>query len=193
MQVFEAYPVIFLERHGLTINQTALAFIGLMIGMCVGTVLTIYLQKDYPKLLKEWRGFPPVEYRLRGALVAGPTLVVGIFWLGWTGNYASVPWYVPALGGIPIGISMIMFFISFSVCQLFTLNSTLCSSSTAELSHGYVPVSLLFEISAPFVPTTPDRVYAASAFASNTMVRSIAGFVFPLFTTQVLHAVRLAH
>src|SRR5882762_4798621 len=123
MQVFEAYPVIFLERHGLTINQTSLVFLVLMIGMCIGTVVTVYLQKDYPKLLKEWRGFPPAEYRLRGALVAGPTLVVGTLWLGWTGNYVSVPWYVPALSGLPIGGSMIMFFISFSVCQMFNLNS----------------------------------------------------------------------
>jgi len=98
-------------------------FIGLMVGICVGTIVAIYLQKDYPKLLKEWRGFPPAEYRLRGALVAGPTLVVSILWLGWAGNYASVSWYVPALSGIPIGGSIIMFFISFLVCQMFTLNS----------------------------------------------------------------------
>jgi len=120
MQVFEAYPVIFIERHGLTINQDGLVFIGLGIGMIIGTAVIIYLQRDDPKLLKEWRGFPPAEHRLYGAMFAGPCLVIGVFWLGWAGNYASVPWYVPALSGIPIGGSFAMFFISFSVC-LFPL------------------------------------------------------------------------
>jgi len=83
MQVFEALPVTFVERHGLTINQTALRFIGLVIGMCAGTVAVVYLQRDYSSLkLKEWRGFPLVEHHLHGALVAGagPIVLFGILW-----------------------------------------------------------------------------------------------------------------
>jgi len=33
-------------------------------------------------------------------------------------------------------------------------------------------------------------MYAASAFAANTMIRSIAGFAFPLFINQMFSAVR---
>lgn len=66
--------------------------------------------------MKEWRGFPPAEERLYGAMMAGPCLVIGIFWLGWTGAYASVPWYVPALSTILIGMSVSLVFISFLVC-----------------------------------------------------------------------------
>jgi len=115
MLVFEAYPVIFIERHGMTINQNGLTYIGLGIGMCVGTAISLYVQRNHAMLVKEWRGFPPPELGLIDAMMAGPCLVVGVFWLGWTGNYASVPWYVSALGGIPIGIGMVMSFISLTV------------------------------------------------------------------------------
>ena len=47
--------------------------------------------------------------------VGSPILVIGIFWLGWTGQYASIPWYVPALSTIFLGIGISSIFISFLV------------------------------------------------------------------------------
>ncbi|KAG6843526.1 hypothetical protein H0H93_000727 [Arthromyces matolae] len=46
-------------------------------------------------------------------MIGGPGLVIGAFWLGWTGEYSSVPWYVPALSTILIGMSISMIFMSF--------------------------------------------------------------------------------
>ncbi|OBZ78052.1 hypothetical protein A0H81_01678 [Grifola frondosa] len=46
-------------------------------------------------------------------MIGAPTLVLGCFWLGWTGNYPSVHWIVPAIGTIPIGASVAMIFNSF--------------------------------------------------------------------------------
>ena len=51
-------------------------------------------------------------------MVAGPCLVIGAFWLGWTGEYENIPWYVPALSTILIGVSVNLVFISFLVCFL---------------------------------------------------------------------------
>jgi hypothetical protein len=49
-------------------------------------------------------------------MIGGPVLVIGIFWLGWTGNYpSSVPWYVPALSTIFVGTGISLIFISFLV------------------------------------------------------------------------------
>ncbi|KAJ6550973.1 hypothetical protein DFH09DRAFT_1168015, partial [Mycena vulgaris] len=47
------------------------------------------------------------------ACSAGARFVVGILWLGWTGQYPSVPWYVPALSTILVGMSISLIFISF--------------------------------------------------------------------------------
>ncbi|KAJ7881363.1 MFS polyamine transporter [Mycena olivaceomarginata] len=102
--LFQAFPIIFIN---------GLIFIGVGIGSTSGAALNIYLQRHYPVLIKQWRGFPPPEERLIGGMVGGVAFVVGIFWLGWTGEYTSVPWYVPALSAIVLGMSVCMIFISF--------------------------------------------------------------------------------
>ncbi len=115
--VFEAYPLIFAEKRGLTIPQTGLVFIGVGIGALFAIIINWYFLRPYPQLIKEWRGFPPPEKRLPPSMIAGPALVVGTLWLGWTGNYASIPWYVPAMGTILIGMGLILIFISFFVSR----------------------------------------------------------------------------
>lgn len=62
--------------------------------------------------MKKWKGFPPPEERLYGAMIAGPCLVIGSFWFGWSGNYPGVHWIVPALSTIFIGISVSLIFMS---------------------------------------------------------------------------------
>ncbi|KAF7368736.1 MFS general substrate transporter [Mycena venus] len=146
--LFQAFPIIFRKR-GLTIGQNGLVFISVGIGSALGTALNIYISRNYPKLIKTWRGFPPPEERLLGAMVGCCAFVIGIFWLGWSGQYTSVPWYVPAMSGIVLGFSVCIIFISF----------------LAYLVETYL-------------------MYSASAFAANTIVRSLFAAAFPLFTVQ---------
>lgn len=47
-------------------------------------------------------------------MIAGPFLAIGIFYLFWTGNYTSaIPWWVPMLSLILLGISFSLIFIPF--------------------------------------------------------------------------------
>jgi MFS transporter, DHA1 family, multidrug resistance protein len=66
-------------------------------------------------LIKRWKGFPPPEERLYGAMLAGPSLVIGIFWFGWTGEYSHVSWIVPEISTVFIGMSIALVFMSFLV------------------------------------------------------------------------------
>ncbi|KAJ7100940.1 MFS polyamine transporter [Mycena belliarum] len=111
--LFEAIPIIFIEKRGFTIGQNGLIFLGIGIGTTIGAMINIYLSRNYPTLIKEWRGFPPPEERLWSAMLGGCLFVIGIFWLGWSGNYPSVPWYVPAISTILVGMSICLIFISF--------------------------------------------------------------------------------
>jgi len=111
--LFQAFPIIFVVKRGFTIGQNGLTFIGVGIGTTIGAMLNIWLSRNDAQLIKHWRGFPPPEERLRGGMVGGVAFVVGIFWLGWTGEYPSVPWYVPALSAILVGMSVCLIFISF--------------------------------------------------------------------------------
>ncbi|KAJ7461146.1 MFS polyamine transporter [Mycena latifolia] len=111
--LFEAFPIIFVQKRGFTIAQDGLVFIGIGLGTTLGAALNVYFSRQYPTLIKTWRGFPPPEERLWAGMVGGCAFVVGIFWLGWSGNYASVPWYVPAISTVLVGLSISSIFISF--------------------------------------------------------------------------------
>ncbi|KAF8980584.1 MFS polyamine transporter [Cyathus striatus] len=89
--LFQAFPIIFVLKRHLTISEDGLMFISVGIGTTAGSLIN----------------------RLFGAMLGSPLLVVGCFWLGWTGEYASIPWYVPALAGIVIGCSISLIFMSF--------------------------------------------------------------------------------
>ncbi|KIK54761.1 hypothetical protein GYMLUDRAFT_176754 [Collybiopsis luxurians FD-317 M1] len=111
--LFEAFPVIFMERHGFSLTQNGLIFIGVGIGTTLGALTNYYFSLQYSKHIPRWKGFPPAEYRLYGAMVGAPILVVGAFWLGWTGEYASIHWAVPAVATIVLGYAISLIFISF--------------------------------------------------------------------------------
>ncbi|KAJ4485233.1 MFS polyamine transporter [Lentinula aciculospora] len=111
--LFEAFPVIFIERHGFTLSQNGLIFIGVGIGSTLGALTNFYFSLQYSKHIDHWKGFPPAEYRLYGAMVGAPALVIGAFWLGWTGEYASVHWAVPAVATVVLGFAISLIFMSF--------------------------------------------------------------------------------
>jgi MFS transporter, DHA1 family, multidrug resistance protein len=110
--VFEAVPLIFIEIRGFTVQQDGLVFIPIGIGSCLAAGLNLHFSARYSALMEKWKGFPPPEERLYGGMVAGPCLVVGALWLGWTGQYPAIHWVVPALGMILIGTSVCLIFVS---------------------------------------------------------------------------------
>ncbi|EAU86587.2 multidrug transporter [Coprinopsis cinerea okayama7 len=150
--LFSAFPVIFIGTRGFTIAQTGLVFIGVGIGTSIGAIVNVITSLHYPELIKKWKGFPPPENRLFSAMIGSPTLVIGAFWLGWTGQYSSIPWYVPAISTVVVGAGISMIFMSF----------------LTYLVDTYL-------------------MYAASALAANTVVRSAVAAGFPLFTTQMFN------
>ncbi|KIM38587.1 hypothetical protein M413DRAFT_447793 [Hebeloma cylindrosporum] len=111
--LFQAFPIVFVTRRGFTISQNGLIFIGVGIGTTVGSIINHLTTRHYPALIKKWKGFPPPENRLYGAMVGSPALVVGIFWFGWTGEFSTVPWYVPAISTIFVGAGIGLIFMSF--------------------------------------------------------------------------------
>lgn len=161
--------MIFIRTRHFSISNDGLVFIGIGIGAVLATVVNLWFMRRYPRLLKEWYGFPPAEERLYSAMLGGPVLVIGILWLGWSGNYASVPWWVPALSTIFIGLAITLIFISFIV----------------RLIHPfwYLYVGLTLYTQSYLVDTY--LMYAASALAGHTIIRSATGAAFPLFTTQM--------
>ncbi|GAA5863585.1 hypothetical protein JCM3774_006537 [Rhodotorula dairenensis] len=111
--LFSVIPIIFQQTRGFNPGESGLVFIGVGIGTTIGAATSVWTQRGYPELLRKWHGHPPPEHRLFGAMLAGPFLILGIFWLGWTGNDPSIHWAVPAVSTIFIGMSFTLVFISF--------------------------------------------------------------------------------
>jgi DHA1 family multidrug resistance protein-like MFS transporter len=115
--VFQAFPIIFTTIHHLTPAQTSLTFLSLGLGTTLGAALNFVMTRrsHTPAVIARWRGFAPPERWLWGAMIGGPGLVLGVFWLGWTGHYASVSFVAPLASGVLIGASVSLVFMSFYV------------------------------------------------------------------------------
>ncbi|KAJ7585357.1 MFS polyamine transporter [Mycena floridula] len=150
--LFEALPIIFIQHRGFTTLQSGLIFVGVGIGTTLGAILNYVLSLHYPGLMQRWKGFPPPEQRLFGSMVGAPLLVIGSFWLGWSGHYDNVPWYVPGLATVVLGAGISLIFMSF----------------LSYLVDTYL-------------------MYSASALAASSVLRSMVGAAFPLFTVQMFN------
>ncbi|KAL5536623.1 hypothetical protein ACEPAF_446 [Sanghuangporus sanghuang] len=149
--LFEAYPIVFREGHGLSTGATGLMFLPFFIG-CIVAVLgyAIIFNPRYEREIERYKPNPvPPEARLEVALIGAPLFALGFFWFAWT-SYPSISYWAPMLSGLAMGSSSVLIFLSL-LCYII---------------DTYVFV-------------------AASALASNTVVRSIFGATFPLFATHM--------
>ncbi|KAI9370814.1 major facilitator superfamily domain-containing protein [Aspergillus egyptiacus] len=147
--LFAAYPIVFQGVRGWNQGVGALPFLGIMVGMLIAVVYSIWDNKRYIRAQDEHDGFAPPEARLPPCMVACVAIPVGLFWFAWT-NYPSIHWMACIAAGVPFGFGMVLVFLS--------IMSYLIDTYT---------------------------IFAASVLAANSVLRSIFGAVFPLFTTYM--------
>ncbi|KIK53038.1 hypothetical protein GYMLUDRAFT_179505 [Collybiopsis luxurians FD-317 M1] len=113
--LIEALPVIFVEKRLFRPTEMGLMFLGIAIGSTISMFMNLYFAHQFNKIVPKWKGFPPPEERLYAAMIGSVLLSASIFWLGWSGNYPSVPWYVPGISTIFVGMSISLVFITFII------------------------------------------------------------------------------
>jgi MFS transporter, DHA1 family, multidrug resistance protein len=148
---FEAYPISFQEERGWNLGVGALPFLGITIGVIIGTIVVSWITKTRfaRKLKKHGRVVP--EERLPPMIIGGIMMPIGLFWFAWTSD-KNITWVPQVIAGIPIGMGIFMVFM--------------------QGLNYLIDVYLM---------------YANSAIAANTILRSLAGAGFPLFATQMYH------
>lgn len=134
--VFEALPVIFIEKRGFSATQEGLVFIGLGIGAVLTTIMNIYYTWKVNKVVPKWKGFPPPELRLYSAMIGSLMLVGSAFWLGWSGYKPSVSWAAPAVSTVFIGMAISAIFLSLIVYIIDTVRKCF-PSNLARHSFSY--------------------------------------------------------
>ena len=105
-------PLVYIGKRGWGIGADGVAFIAVGLGSCLAAALNFRFSVRFASLIGKWKGFPPPEERLYGAMVAGPCLVIGVLLFGWTGQYPNIHWLAPAFGMVLVGTSVGLIFVS---------------------------------------------------------------------------------
>jgi hypothetical protein len=92
----------------------------------------------------------------------------GLFIFAWTGTPVTIPWIAPLIGTVLFGAGLVLVFLGIMV-RLHTLPAP--REHDTDAFQNYLVDAYL--------------IYAASVLAGNTIVRSIFGVVFPLFTSTI--------
>ncbi|KAL4995468.1 major facilitator superfamily domain-containing protein [Aspergillus recurvatus] len=149
---FQAYPIIFPEVYGFSIQTTSLTFLPLGIGAASTALVAITWDSKYSSALFRNKGkvwflplsFSPETHRLPISCIGSIATTISLFWLAWTAT-PTVHWIVPVLSGLLFG---------FGYQSIFT--------------------SLLIYV------TDAYKIYSASALASSVIVRSMLGAALPV-------------
>ncbi|OJJ97126.1 hypothetical protein ASPACDRAFT_32923 [Aspergillus aculeatus ATCC 16872] len=98
---FEAFPIVFGEKHGFNPGETGLAFLGIMIGaVFIALPAYVYWKYRWQSHQIDQNGYISPEEHLPPACLGAVCLPISLFWFGWTGNFASVHWIVPVIASM---------------------------------------------------------------------------------------------
>ena len=167
---FAAFPIVYQEGRGWSTGIGGLAFLGIAVGMTLATIYTIWDNKRYERLSEKYNGWAPPEVRLPPAIIGSILIPVGLFWFAWT-NGNNVHWIVSIIGSGIFASGIVMVFLSL-------MNYMIDSCTPFPLPAA----SLIWDI---LLTIHLDVIYAASVLAANSVLRSIFGAVFPLFTDKM--------
>ncbi|OOQ90349.1 MFS-type transporter [Penicillium brasilianum] len=147
--MFAAFPIVYQVDRGWNQGVGGLAFLGIMVGMLIAVIYTLWDNKRYVNAQEKYDGFAPPEARLPPTMVACIAIPIGLFWFAWT-NYPSIHFMASIAAGVPFGFGMVLVFLGI-------MN---------YLIDAYT-------------------IFAASVLAANSVMRSLFGAAFPLFTTYM--------
>ncbi|EPQ30350.1 uncharacterized protein PFL1_01876 [Pseudozyma flocculosa PF-1] len=108
--LFIAFPIVF-RQHGFNVQEVGLSFVGIGLGQLVALASMPYWARKYAAAREAGGGVAPPEARLPVAMAGALIMPVGLFAFAFT-SYASVPWIVPILASILIGLAIGLTYIS---------------------------------------------------------------------------------
>lgn len=129
-------PLIFEGQYHFSPGVAELPYIALFIGFLIGVGISVFCDKRFLAVMDANNGKAVPEERLISQMVGSIAFPIGLFWLGWAGNYADkVHWIVPTLGGLPIGIGLITIFLP---CFTYIIDCYLVHAASALASMALV-------------------------------------------------------
>lgn len=136
-----AIPLIFSSNYHFIEGVAELPYIGMLIGCGLGGITSIFMGRRYAVAMEKNGGKPVPEERLPPMMLGGVVFAIGMFWLCWTGDFPeSIPWIVPTLGTVPIGMGLVLIFLpclNYIIdCYLFFAASALAGNAFLRSAFG---------------------------------------------------------
>ncbi|KAI1196153.1 major facilitator superfamily domain-containing protein [Nemania serpens] len=107
---FGAFDLVFGNVYGFNLWQTGLSFLGLSIGMVIGSLTSTPLWGHvYDGLVRRNGGTPEPEFRLVSTIAGALLAPIGLFWFAWT-CFPWVHWILPIIGSGIFGCGVLWTF-----------------------------------------------------------------------------------
>ncbi|KAJ3874792.1 MFS general substrate transporter [Lentinula edodes] len=173
---FQAFPIIFTEKHGFSIQQSGLTFLGIGIGIVCAMPTQGYFNKLVVRDAKRNGGIAPPESRLYMGEIGAILVPISLFWLSFT-TYASVPWVVPIIASIPFGIGLYYVFTAVFT-YLVTAYRPLAASAMAGNTAMRCTFAAVFSLFAGYMYDGMGTVGATALLAGIMSVMAPLPFIF---------------
>ncbi|KAF6750303.1 MFS general substrate transporter [Ephemerocybe angulata] len=114
LNLFQPFRVLAQELMLVAITAyMRLMLLNLPIGASIGVIIyLLWVNPRYERAIQKHSPHPvPPEIRLEMALVGTPLFAISFFWFGWT-SYPSIPFVVPLLSGVVMGLAICLIFIA---------------------------------------------------------------------------------
>ncbi|KIY70320.1 MFS general substrate transporter [Cylindrobasidium torrendii FP15055 ss-10] len=106
---FQAFPVIFMEKHGFNMQMTGLTYLGIGLGLTLALASQPWWNRFFRRKVVENGGHPEPEIRLYMGELGGILVPLGLYWIAFT-TWKSIHWIVPILGSVPFGAGIFLVF-----------------------------------------------------------------------------------
>ncbi|KAL0577765.1 hypothetical protein V5O48_004223 [Marasmius crinis-equi] len=173
---FQAFPIIFGDKHGFNTQEVGLSFLGIGIGMAGAMPTQPLWNRILAKEASETGGDIPPEAHLLKGQVGGILVPIGLFWLAFT-TYPRVHWIIPIIASVPFGMGSYLVFSSVFT-YLVTAYRPIAASAMASNSAMRSTFAAVFPLFAKFMYDSLGTVGATALLAGLMTLLAPLPFVF---------------
>ncbi|KAI9158092.1 Major facilitator superfamily multidrug transporter mdrA [Paramyrothecium foliicola] len=110
--LFSIYPIVFQDMRGWNAGVSQLPILGQAVGAVIG-ILIIFADTERRRKKAKSGGQLLPEDRMPLAMIGGVGFPIFMFCFCWSGQYNSVHWIVPTIGGALLGTSLMLVFVAY--------------------------------------------------------------------------------
>ncbi|KAE9404187.1 multidrug resistance protein 4 [Gymnopus androsaceus JB14] len=168
--MFTTFPTLFADVYGFNTGTGGLVYLGLGVGFIAATIFGARTAEQiYHHLAEKNSGKGKPEMRIPALAFGSLFIPIGLFWYGWSAQ-AKIHWIMPIIGSGIFGFGE------------YTSSPWIFAWLTWKflgMMTTFLPIQLYLVDAFEF---------AASALAAASVMRSMFGFLFPLFGQQMYDA-----